>query len=356
MAEAEASDPVRAGAALFKRRGVAMVSSVILQDLIVKRESKSYTDALYAILTAAGLFEGPKYMLSALSGMAFIFAVHERLLHLSVTAYGQWGTVHKRAADSLGIYTVWDGGRTRHPTFPRYQQDAVQWIKESLDKGIGVVYWIPEFGVIYGYDDEDRVFYVQDGISNENRLVLYDNLGLNFTPFWHAQAFGDSIEIHPEQRVLEALRMAIDDWNTAYPVQPDESIASGRMAYSYLIRALMQGEYDEAGAVYILESYQQSRHEIMLFLKEAEQWFPELKKASDLYEQTVSLFKLSEWISTRNAKHKSINSYAMTSLIGALEEACRLEDEAVNVFRGISGRYPDLKRFTVPRWGLHIAR
>lgn len=333
-----------------------MVSGVILQDLIVKRESKSFTDALYAILTAAGLYEGPKYMISALSGMAFIFTVHERLLHLSVTAYGQWGTVHKRAADSLGIYTVSDGGRTRHPTFLRYQQDAVQWIKESLDKGIGVVYWIPEFGVIYGYDDEDRVFYVQDGGSNENRLVLYDNLGLNFTPFWHAQAFGDSVEIHPEQRVLEALRMAIDDWNTSYPVPPDESIASGRMAYSYLIRALMQGDYDEAGAVYILESYQQSRHEIMLFLKEAERWFPELKEASALYEQTVALFKPSEWISIRNAKHKSINSHAMPSLIGALEKACCLEDEAVNVFRGISGRYPDLKRSTVPRWGLHMAR
>ncbi|MGG3741941.1 hypothetical protein [Paenibacillus chibensis] len=332
------------------------MSGVILHDLVVQRESKSFTDSLYAILTAAGLFEGPKYMLSALSGMAFIFTVHERLLPLSVTAYGQWVTVHKRAADSLGIYTVTDGGRTRHPTFAYYQQDAVQWIKASLDRGLGVIYWIPEFGVIHGYDDEDRIFYVQDGNSKENRMVLYDNLGLNFTPFWYAQIFGDKVEIPASDRLLESLRMAIDDWNAPYPVPPDCSIASGRNAYSYLTRALRQQDFDASGAVYILESYQQSRQEMMYFLQDAILLFPELKEAFILYEHIVGLCKSPDMMDCLDVKNRAIRLSGIPSLILAMEEAESLEEKAVNVFRGIAGNYPDLKRSTIPRWGLHMAR
>lgn len=168
------------------------MSGVYLDSIQMKRESKSYTDSLHAVLTAAHLFSGPKYRLSGLSGMAFKFSVHERLLPLSVSAYGQWGIEHGPAVDNLGLFTIWDGGRTRHPTFRYYQNDAVRWVKDSLDRGIGVIYWVPEFGVIHGYDDEDRVFYLQDGLSEESQVMLYDNFGLNFTPFWYCQAFGET--------------------------------------------------------------------------------------------------------------------------------------------------------------------
>lgn len=160
-----------------------------LLDLTMKRQSKSFTDSLYAILTAAGLYDGPLYRLSGLTGMAFKFTVHERLLPMSVSAYGQWVAEHKPVADNLGLLTVIDGTRTRLPTFRYYQQDAIGWIKDSLDRGQGVIYWIPEFGVIHGYDDEDRVFYYKDGWSDENGIVLYDNLGLNFTGFFLRPVF-----------------------------------------------------------------------------------------------------------------------------------------------------------------------
>lgn len=61
----------------------------------MKRESKSYTDSLHAVLTHAELFRGPKYALSGYTGMAFKLSIHERLLPMSVTAYGQWGDSHK---------------------------------------------------------------------------------------------------------------------------------------------------------------------------------------------------------------------------------------------------------------------
>ena len=64
----------------------------------------------------------------------------------------------------------------------------------------------------HGYDDADQVFYVQDGRHAESQVVLYDNFGLNFTPFWYYEIFGDDVEITHEEMVLESLRIAIDDW------------------------------------------------------------------------------------------------------------------------------------------------
>lgn len=332
------------------------MGEVILHDLVVQRESKSYTDSLYAVLTAAGRFKGPKFMLSALSGMAFIFTVHKRLLSFSVTAYGQWGIVHKRAADSLGVYTVTDGGRTRHPTFQHYQKEAVQWIKSSIDAGLGAIYWIPEFGVIHGYDDDDRIFYVQDGHASENRILLYDNFGINFTPFWSAQIFGENVDIPAKDMVLEALRLAMDEWERPYPVMPNQDIASGRLAYAYLIQALEQGDYDEFGAVYILDTFRVSRKEIMLFLQEAVSFFPDLREAGLCYSKLVDMTGgLDLWIGSGTDGRK-VNRGDIPALVAMLKEARMMEEQATDIFKQVSGRYPDLQRTTVPRWGLHTAR
>ncbi|KHF36937.1 hypothetical protein CM49_00864 [Paenibacillus sp. P1XP2] len=332
------------------------MAEVILRGLEMKRESKSFTDSLYAVLTGAGLFSGPKYRLSALSGMAFIFSVHERLLPLSVTAYGEWGTVHKRAADSLGIFTVTDAGRTRHPTFKKYQQDAVKWIKSSLDRGLGAVYWLPEFGVIHGYDDADRIFYVQDGYSAESKIVLYDNFGINFTPFWYAQMFGGKVDIGEKDMVLEALRMALDDWETPHPVPPNRSIASGRKAYSYFIHALEQGDFDSFGAVYVWDAFRGSRTEIMFFFAGGGAHVSGIAGSGGMLRAACGHDGTAGALDRFRERGPNAQPGEHSGLIGVLKETEKLEERAMGVFRSISVQYPDLKRSTVPRWGLHTAR
>ncbi|KAI7242678.1 hypothetical protein KC345_g12188, partial [Hortaea werneckii] len=157
--------------------------------------------------------------------------------------------------------------------------------KQSLDHGLACVYWIPEFGVIHGYDEDDRVFHVQDGWSQGTRYVLYDNLGLNITPFWYCQFVGDKVDIPLRDAVLESLRLALDDWETPYKTLPDLSIASGRLAYSFLIRGLQQGDFDTRGAAYILESYLTSRSEISAYLQEVQSVLPGLAEVHSLYAE-----------------------------------------------------------------------
>jgi hypothetical protein len=324
----------------------------------MKRESKSFTDSLHAILTAAGLFHGPKYMLSGLSGMAFKFAVHEQLLPLSVTAYGNWGTEHNPAIDNLGIFTLKDGGRTRHPTFRYYQQDAVRWVKRYLERGVGAVYWLPEFGVIHGYDDEDQIFYVQDGKSEESHIVLYDNFGLNSTPFWYCRVFGDKVVVPPADMVLESLRLAIWDWGTPHKTLPNTDMGCGRMAYLYLIRALEQGGYDERGAAYILESYIVSRTEISCYLEEVHDILPGLNEAGSLYRELARVIAdLPSYITRAGGTGaKRVHKGKIGELCAILKEARLLEERAFEQFQLLSAQYPDPKRSTLPRWGRHIPK
>lgn len=330
---------------------------MILNGIHMKRESKSFTDALYAVLTAAGLFKGPKFMLSGLSGMAFKFSVHEKLLPLSVTAYGQWGQSHGPALDNLGIYTGSDGGRTRHDSFAIYQQIAIDSVKQSIDHGQACVYWIPEFGVIHGYDEDDRVFHVQDGWSQETRYVLYDNLGLNITPFWYCQFVGDKVDIPLRDAVLESLRLALDDWEIPYKTLPDLSIASGRLAYSFLIRSLQQGDFDTRGAAYILESYLTSRSEISAYLLEVQSVLPGLAEVHSLYAELEVMIREELAVSLPLVNSSRVLAHQLLpSLCITLQQALNLEERAMQQARLISGRYPDLKRSTLPRWGAHTAR
>ncbi|XEC93825.1 hypothetical protein AB6A23_21110 [Paenibacillus tarimensis] len=332
------------------------MSGVYLSHIKMKRESKSYTDSLYAILTAAGLFDGPKCMLSGLSGMAFKFSVHERLLPLSVSAYGQWGVEHEPAVRNLGLFTIWDGGRTRHPTSRYYREDAVRWTKESLDRGVGAIYWIPEFGVIHGYDDADRVFFVQDGLSADDHIILYDNFGLNFTPFWYCQVFGDRVHVPLEEIILESLRLAVHDWDTPHKTLPDKEIASGRLAYEFLARGLESGDYDEHGALYILDSYQYSRTEIMLYLQEGRGIWEELDEACVLYERLVRTISAIEECMVLDGTNRRVDRRKTGELVNMLEAAALLEDQALCLFKSISSRYPDPTRSIVPRWGSHSPR
>lgn len=332
------------------------MAEVMLDTLMMKRGSKSYVDSLHAILTHTGQFQGPKYMLAGYTGMAFKLAVHQKLLPMSVTAYGQWGEAHRPGIDNLGILTIWDGGRTRHPTFSYYQQDAVNWVKRSLDEGRGVIYWIPEFGVIHGYDDNDRIFYVQDGWSEESQILLYDNFGLNFTGFWYCQIIGDQVHMAEQEMVLESLRLAIEDWDTPYRLLPDRNIASGKLAYDVWVQALQRTDYDASGAAYILDAYCQSRTEIQMYLHDVRGLWNELDQAHACYEQIGVLIHEMKVCIVQQEGRRTLRQDTTERLAQLLLKAKALEAQAIDYFRMISTQYPDRKRSTVPRWGAHSAR
>ncbi|RUT47512.1 hypothetical protein EJP82_07345 [Paenibacillus anaericanus] len=332
------------------------MSSIYLEKLVMKRESKSFIDSLYAVLSAAGQFDGPKYLLSGLTGMAFKLSIHERLLPMSVTAYGQWGTEHQPAVDNLGYLTITDSGRVRHSTFRHFQQAAIQDTRQNLDQGMGVIYWIPEFGVIHGYDDVDRVFFAKDGISSDDQIILYDNFGLNFTSFWYYQTIGEKVDIPIEQSILESLRLAIHDWDTPFKLLPGKEVANGKEAYTYWINALNSGDYDAGGAMYILDSHIVSRTEIRNYLQYIQGTWAGLKDVVGLFEQLLQHMEIAATCIVKDREARRIDPTFLQLFIQSLESARLLEDQAMGIFKQISAGFPDPKRTTLPRWGTHSAR
>jgi hypothetical protein len=141
------------------------------------------------------------------------------------------------------------------PTYDAARRRAVTHIKASIDRGVGAVYWgvdVPEFGVVYGYDDADGVFLV-DGVGKHNpggsAPILYENVGRSC----------EVPELHyvvPIERVAwdaaAAHRAALKEYVERTDVRPQlmPKYPSGLRAYDNWVTALASGEYEQFGVRY----------------------------------------------------------------------------------------------------------
>jgi hypothetical protein len=94
-----------------------------------------------------------------------------------------WQREHAAAFERVGVLAEVFTARPDAPTYDAARRRAVTHIKAALDRGVAVVLWgvdVPEFGVVYGYDDADGVFLV-DGVARLNggssTPILYENVG-----------------------------------------------------------------------------------------------------------------------------------------------------------------------------------
>ncbi|MGV3465356.1 MAG: hypothetical protein ACO1OT_08700 [Heyndrickxia sp.] len=266
-------------------------------DIQIKKQSRSYLNSLHAILTAANLFEGPIYMLSGMTGMSFKFTVLKNLPPRSVNSYGAWVNENWTAVNRIGIYNEAGADRLRHRTFPLIQKHAIQHIIESIDRGIAVLYWIPEFGVIQGYDLEEKVlFYQKAGGFYESKqmygtnqeVLLFDNVCKNFSSIWFYQVFGEKVDKDRKEIYIDSLKSAVHDWITEYK---SEHAASGRKAYETIIHAMEEQDYDKRGADYILRTYRQSKLEIYQYLNVVAEEFSFLEPVVSMYKDIHEIFK-----------------------------------------------------------------
>ena len=174
-------------------------------EIQIKQESRSYLDCLFGVLTSAGLFQGKIHQLSGQSGFAFKFIIHKNIYPSSLDMYNvSWETW--QAVDQLGIYNETYSGFKNNITFRLYQKAAIRKIKESINRGVGVIMahtnWM-QYGVIYGYDDDDQVFYLKEPGNNNLEVILYENFGINRGACWFYQVFGEKVPLDCQQIYLK---------------------------------------------------------------------------------------------------------------------------------------------------------
>ncbi|GAV14666.1 hypothetical protein [Paenibacillus sp. NAIST15-1] len=299
-------------------------------------EHRSYVDALHAVLTGAGLYEGSKYMLGGMTGLLSKFVIHKELSRSSVTAYGNLGEEHGNALLRIGIESNQFAWHTRQRTFELAQQESIRHIQHSIDRGIGVVYWKPEFAVITGYDDEDEVFFYLDGYSKEQQVLLYRNFGIidNPTPFWYYQTIIGAVDMPYQEIYRESLITAVTDWDTPHRTLPDLDFAAGCKAYDYMIAALSSQQYHPHGSAYTISSYAGIKRDMMKYLASIQEEAGISAEVVQLYQLVDEAFQVMKATVQNGTGHElCIQSDHVPQLIEQAHLAMEHERAAIEILR-----------------------
>ncbi|MFD1738883.1 hypothetical protein ACFSCX_20425 [Bacillus salitolerans] len=137
------------------------------------------------------------------------------------------------------------------PVKPEKLAQTIELISESVDKGIPAIVFdlfIPEFGLIYGYDDDKQVFYGKD--SSKDGEITYEQFA-DVTGVLYTTTISESL---PHSK-YEMLRMALDtildhahgrEWQHVFKNQ----YVIGLEAYDTWIKVLEKGCADPHGNSY----------------------------------------------------------------------------------------------------------
>lgn len=306
----------------------------LIENIQIKRESRSFIDCLHSVLTAAGLFNGPKYMLSGMTAVAFKFIVNKHLLPGGFEMYSR-PLEHWYGVDTLGIYSETYGGFKSNPTFPLYQRHAIDKIRESIDRNVGAIVWAPDFldyAVVHGYDDSDRVFFYRDRYNSDDQVMLYDNFGMvkiacwNYHLIWKEKVERDIRDIYDE-----SLLNAVFDWETAYKMERETNreFGSGRKAYDYLIDAFRSNDFNDYGACYDINANIISKNEIYMYMKKVAEEIPQLEGALSKYRELDGIYKnISEYIPDAET-NSMIDRAALNELVNLFMIAKEVEEAAM---------------------------
>lgn len=254
----------------------------------LEQGSRSYIDCLYSLLTSAGLFHLPKYMLSGMTGMAFKFVIHKRLLPSSLDMYS-WQAENWQAVNMLGIYSESYGGSPLEFTYPLYRTQMLKKIKHSINYGKAAIGWGIDrslFCLYTGYQEDEQVLFFRDSQSKEDGVLLFDNFGLVTEADWYVQIMGDRIEKDNRDIFRESLACAVREWNMGYKVSPD--YGSGKEAYQNLLQAFESKDFSFPGAYYFLEKYIDVKSEIGSYMDMVIKEIPELADAAYWYHELQS--------------------------------------------------------------------
>lgn len=171
--------------------------------------------------------------------------------------------------------------------------DTIRKIKESLDRCVGVVIWAPtpilEFGIVRGYDNDERLFHVIDCADEDPDPLLFDNIGRADVPIVYIQRFFTRRDTDAEKLIRDSLSFGLALWNAEHN---DRRYAYGAKAYDNLTGSLAKGDYNPFGLTYVINVYADMKRALASFMKSivTTGLFKSIGKAEELYAHIASLF------------------------------------------------------------------
>lgn len=313
-----------------------------LPSVQLSLESHSFTDALYGVLAAKGWFNLPKPMLAGMTGACFRFSVHRQLLPESATAYN-WIAEHLVACDLIGITASQWAGFNFTPTFPLYRQQAIQDIKNSIDRGTAAVLWKDQFVIVNGYHEDKQLFYYLDGRSLSEQELPFAEMGLDRSPYFYYQIYENRLECDMLHVIKESYMQAVFRAETPDIMLPEAEYACGLAAYDAILTALHSGSFDPKGAYETFFVYAAAKRDAAEYTQAAVSYWPASRPVAEHYAKLSTIYEeiLGAGEMTRLPGTLSAPSGSFTELIQAAYAA---EKAAVYTIRGLL-REPLANRF-----------
>ncbi|HEY3079472.1 MAG TPA: hypothetical protein VGM69_06155 [Chloroflexota bacterium] len=216
----------------------------------------TFVGAAEGVLKAADLVDRSldTSMLMGLSGRAFHLTLDDTCWPGCATMY-DWPGEHAAAFERVGVLAEVFQAMPDSPAYDAARRRAVANIKASLDRGVAVVLWgvdVPEFGVVYGYDDADGAFLV-DGTGRLNGAnstpILYENVGRSCdVPELHYVVPVERVPWDEAASHRAALGLYVERMQRRTGVAP--RYQSGLLAYDNWIKALEAGTFVPFGLRY----------------------------------------------------------------------------------------------------------
>lgn len=343
------------------RRDLGIMKKKILPYEESRRVSRTWTsaaDATYNMLQFTDRSLSLP-MVMGLTGHAFRINIIPNDVHIAGPTAFCFGEVFSRGLYNMGFTSKYVDGmsggigpnanlldssaldkaamnkRSIHQELPR----ALDLIHASLDRGYPVLAWdifFPEFGLLYGYDDETRTLYGE--VCGRVDTLAYENLGRSVMEDLFVLAIESPLEITLRQQVQRALETAIEHYEGREGAV--SNAVKGVSAYDAWLEALQGDGIEPNGHAYNIEVLRDARYYGAEFFKELTSvWTNESGEEQEL----VPFFEQTSLLYTEICKRFSVlqqmfpfpeggdpNSKAQaTKAISLVEEIKELEIEAV---------------------------
>jgi RNA polymerase sigma factor (sigma-70 family) len=223
------------------------------------------------------------------TSLAFRINIFDGSINVAGPHIYDWRDIHTRGLSNLGIQVRCFGSSVNRDQTPDAIIEALQFIHRNIDSGHPVMTWdmfIPEFGLIYGYDDHNKVLHAMDTNNlNGKKTVPYSHLSLGlFDDLYLMEVIGYT-PVDENEGLIRALEMILEhayqQENYDYAVSSDltstsiradisfiTSIGSinGLAAYDVWIRTFENRQVEVLGNAYNTEIISEAREYAAQFL------------------------------------------------------------------------------------------
>lgn len=212
-----------------------------------KRCKTSFAGAVYAVLTYAGDVKRSLTDVMGLTAQAFRLTVEEERIDASGPEMYFWENKFRDGLLNLGFESSHAGDGGAPPT-PFLLNEAIAHVRRSIVRGVPTVAWdigAPEFGIVYGYDDEEQLLYAEDAKGKYE--ISYDRFGRGVSGGVFVLSVTESKSISDREAAANALEMAV---RHAYGELTFVGYVCGLSAYDCWIDSFRKRRVDRIGNAY----------------------------------------------------------------------------------------------------------